>query len=77
MKFSAVVVISAALLQCATGTFTVDGIGGGNVGDPNAFDLTNILDCAADAGSDGRLTVGLTQPPNGSFNSYWLPDVAK
>lgn len=70
MKLGAVVLIGAALLQCGDATFNAD-----NVGDPNAFDLTRILDCAADADSGGRLTVNLVQPRDDT--SFWLPAAAR
>lgn len=69
MKF--VVILSFAALLCqGTGTFDST-----SVGDPNAFDLTRVLDCEADV--TGRLNVSLVQPEDGSFNSYWLPEVSE
>ena len=86
----AVVLIAAALLfRCSLATFNTFPNNGGdpngfpsnggdpNGGDPNGFDLTRILNCAADA-EGGRMNVGLSPlSRDGTVlndNEYWLPE---
>ena len=45
-----------------------------NGGDPNAFSLTNILECAVDHGVP--FNVPLVIPFNGTDHDYWLPEVS-
>lgn len=71
MKHTASLVFALVLFQVHHGEAIFGGTFPNNGGDPNAFDLTNVLDCAADNG--GRLNVPLVPPSNASDHEYWLP----
>ena len=86
MKCSGAAVFVLVLLQALGGEafFQDGGFGGGFGGDPNAIDLTTILECAADGG--GRLALPLTPPdgpePPGFIDAPteadpWLPPEAE
>lgn len=67
------VALALFLLQVLAreGEAVLDNVFPNNGGDPNSFDLTNILECVDDNG--GRLNVPLVPPADGSDFDYWLP----
>lgn len=75
MKQTLVVAFALVLLQLPRGDAVFGNVFPNNGGDPNAFDLTNVLECADDRGE--RLVVPLVRPGSGSDHEYWLPAKAE
>lgn len=71
MKLACSILTIAFLCRCGGAVFNNVFPSGG---DPNTFDLTNILNCAADGGE--RLNVSLIQPQDGTDFDFWLPEVS-